>query len=43
MVLVTFVVIIGFVWFYNNNSRGGDRSEADIAGNAYGRTVSGAG
>ena len=42
MVLVTFVVIITFVYFYNTNSRGGDRSEADIAGKAYGRTVSGA-
>ena len=42
MVFVTFIVIITFVYFYNNNSRGGDRSEADIAGKAYGRTVSGA-
>ena len=42
MVFVTFIVIICFVWFYNSNSGRGDRSEADVAGKAYGRVVSGA-
>ena len=42
MVFVTFIVIICFVWFYNSNSTRGDRFDAEIAGKAYGRTVSGA-
>ena len=42
MVFVTFIVIICFVWFYNSSSNPGDRSDADIAGKAYGRTVTGA-
>lgn len=39
---VTVIVIVCFVWFYNSNSRGGERGDADIAGKVYGRNVSGA-
>ena len=42
MVFVTFIVIICFVWFYNSNSTRADRFDAEIAGKAYGRTVTGA-
>ena len=42
MVFVTFIVIICFVWFYNSSSTRADRFDAEIAGKAYGRTVTGA-
>lgn len=42
MVIVTFIVIICFAWFYNTNSTRRDRGDDDIAGKAYGRTVTGA-
>ncbi len=42
MVFVTVIIIICFAWFYNSNSLRGDRGDADIAGKAYGHTVSGA-
>ena len=40
MVFVTFIVIICFVWFYNSSSTRADRFDSEIAGKAYGRTVS---
>ena len=40
MMLITFLVIISFVWFYNNNAKFTDRLGGDRVGNAYGHPVS---